>query len=793
MPKERRPPSEAQTEEGKKGLEQAEQLPVIDTVDALRDLADETGRMIDADAANAEMTTGRLQQVFDKVGIEPQIRAELTARHGKEVRGLRDEARVAIARETAEMNETPRASLWETAKRWREDHGERIAVIKQKKEDGSITAEYGKGVVNSKEKMCADDRQACVDAYVERLREGGREAPSAEALHAALEAGLNAKAEKRVLTIGRENVLFQEMTQEIAYADFQRRKEGGEATLGAEGISADMLVELDLEEKEELEMASMQEAREAVHNELLEYIEKGYLTEKEAALIQVTVEKYGDVYVAAFEGKRFPGGEIMTRERLIQDAYEGMRDNARKIAFQTKLDKRVFSGSDHGTRHICEGCTHFSETMMDSMNGLEGVDFKPQDEVLIRQIIIDHDIGYTTDAAQAKGGFEASKDHPCAGCDFVESNKDYYVQKYGQEGYDTIRDVVLNHSYVQTEYQGTRQESAPDEITYNRDLIRSVVSTVDAMGVTYETKAMDMFRHPEAIDLLLNVKLYTQTHDGKMDEAALAEVKKDFNTLIDTWVANGSVSAQRASGYRSAVENQFNPVTVEITLGQFTGVVREMTLKKRSDGTIAPEIQMDISRMAALVGDSFGDKTALKGFAKAMEDFGLSESLLQEQAATVHALQAQTDPTRRAELQARLRFESDRATFQVGEHETTGLQDEREEEIQAITEHFEQFQRDTVRSEIQRSFYRIRETPSNERGPEMAVAVGNELRALFELDDEEAEKINLLTQRLFTHITNDAEVSKIQAEVNRFKSKTEKERLRKYETAAATEALKLAA
>ena len=44
----------------------------------------------------------------------------------------------------------------------------------------------------------------------------------------------------------------------------------------------------------------------------------------------------------AFEGKRFPGDTPMTKEGLTQRAYEGMRDNARKIAYQTKLDKRVF-------------------------------------------------------------------------------------------------------------------------------------------------------------------------------------------------------------------------------------------------------------------------------------------------------------------------------------------------------------------------------------------------------------------------------------------------------------------
>lgn len=199
---------------------------------------------------------------------------------------------------------------------------------------------------------------------------------------------------------------------------------------------------------------------------------------------------------------------------------------------------------------------------------------------------------------------------------------------------------------------------------------------------------------------------------------------------------------------------------------------------------------MDVSRMAALVGDNFGDKTALKAFAKAMEDFGLPESLLQKQAATVRELQAEKDPARRTELQARLRFESDRATFQVGERETTGLPDEREEEIRATMERFKQFESDTVRSGLRQIFARILETNPEERTESIALEAGDQLRALFELDDEEAPQLETLKQRLIDTVGNDTEIHKIQAEVNKFKSKTEKDRLRKYETAVADEKLK---
>ena len=53
------------------------------------------------------------------------------------------------------------------------------------------------------------------------------------------------------------------------------------------------------------------------------------------------------------------------------------------------------------------------------------------------------------------------------------------------------------------------------------------------------------------------------------------------------------------------------------------------------------------------------------------------------------------------ELQKRLTFASDRATFIVSAPENRPvLSDEREEELRAITERFEQFDRDTVRTDV---------------------------------------------------------------------------------------------
>lgn len=768
-----------------------------ETPEELQALAGETQeRVRDAAATERDRVGALARGASERIGIGSAEAEALAARQAAEAEAIARDAEVQIAEvsggappRAAEPSGTEReasrhVSLWEKARAWREANAERIRKSKERQASGEITKDYGKkGAVNAKFKLCASAPDACAGRYIARLQKTGRPVPDGFTMQRVLKAF----AEGKTLASARDVVLMEEMSQELALEEYRKKKVEDGVTLGAEGIAADMFTELDLDGREELQVESLDQAAAAVRAELQEYVEKGHLNAKEMQLILETTSKFGQAYARAFEGKRFRGGTERSAQEVIQHAYEAMRDNARKIAFQTKLDKRVFSGSDHGTRHICEGCTHFSEQMMSSLKGLEGVDFKDQDEVLVRQIIIDHDIGYTADAAQAKGGFEASKDHPCAGCAFVEANKDYYSEKYGEEGYEIIRDVVLNHSYAQSEYGGTRPAAGEDELTYNRDLIRSVVSTVDAMGVTAETKAMDLFRYPEAIDILQSVKLYSETHDGKVEPEALDVFKQDLNAMVDALVADGKISAERAAGYRSAIENQFNPVTAEITLGQFTGVVREMKLSRRPDGTVAPEIRMDVSRLAALVGDSFGDKLALQGFVKAMKDFGLTEGRLREFAGLVRQLQSETDPARREALQQQLTYESERATFVISEQETTGLPDEREQELAAITERFEAFERETIRSEIRQQFERLRTVEPGARTPDMAQAIVDELRTLFELDDREAQMLEALGKHLKGNVQSDQGLDEVQGMIVRLKSRAEKQRLRKYEDAVAAQ------
>jgi hypothetical protein len=90
-----------------------------------------------------------------------------------------------------------------------------------------------------------------------------------------------------------------------------------------------------------------------------------------------------------------------------------VRDNIIKIHYQQKIDHQVISGSDHGVRHVIQG------SVANTLNALDQAEnVSPKEKLMAMQIMIDHDLGYMTDAA--KGSFKSAKDHPLASTAFME-------------------------------------------------------------------------------------------------------------------------------------------------------------------------------------------------------------------------------------------------------------------------------------------------------------------------------------------------------------------------------------
>ena len=123
------------------------------------------------------MINERLRGGLDHVDVDPIARKELAARQDREVNALGSEAQEEISRE-AGNTERPSVSLWERAKQWRTQNLDRITAVKAKKEDGTLTREYGKSTVNSKFKYGAENLPLCQTTYLDRRQATGRPLPS---------------------------------------------------------------------------------------------------------------------------------------------------------------------------------------------------------------------------------------------------------------------------------------------------------------------------------------------------------------------------------------------------------------------------------------------------------------------------------------------------------------------------------------------------------------------------------------------------------------------------------------
>ncbi len=502
--------------------------------------------------------------------------------------------------------------------------------------------------------------------------------------------------------------------------------------------------------------------------EVAGFVDRRFVTEREAEVILEYAERYAIDFVHAFDRRFGPD--------LPQRLFAIMRDNARKVAYQTKVDKRTLSGSDHGVRHIYQGNTAFAEQLIASA-AKAGADVKPRDAVLVRQIIIDHDLGYTTPAAQAKGGGGAAKDHPCVGCKYVEANAAYYRHTFGEHGFDVIRDVLLNHSYPSSLYENKRPEpTLKRPFTYNRPLIRSIVSTVDSLGVTAETKAMDLFRHPETIRVLQDARLELEAA-GTLSEAALERFKAELADAISVLEAAGRVSRERAAAYRQAVERKFGADVIKKTIGQYAGIVRSVRLARNEAGALVPEVRMDVSRLQALVAGTFGEEASLAGFKKALETFGLEPKHLDELGKVVSKLRRETDPGKRKKLLERLTFRSERACFVIGETETLGFRDERAEEFAALQGSFAALAEASPRQQRREAFRNLLRTDPP-RPNALVEATVERLTSLVDVTDpRQAERLAHLTGLLRSHADDDASVEALEKAFRSLLSKEERSRL----------------
>lgn len=486
---------------------------------------------------------------------------------------------------------------------------------------------------------------------------------------------------------GKNTPAEHEDAQALAYTDLQQKIDAG--VVDPSVIPTEVCLTLGVTPELGEIPQTYEGIADKVGQELRTFKEKGMMTEDELATVTREMTTFANLY-----GEAYGKGDVAS-------AYELTRDNARKLVYQHMRDKQVFSGSDHGFRHIVDGNIRFADQMVASLRE-KGIVVSAKDQVILHQAMYDHDLGYTTGAAQAPKGFDASKDHPLVSARLIEDNKAYYVDKFGEDGYRAIFDSVLNHSYPRLEYQSDGQE------VVHAGLIRGISSTVDSLGVTVETKTPEFFWNKDAMRTLLKIRLAQETMGGKVPEELMGQYRQELMVVADT-----EPDAVRRNGYRNAIGSFFNEVTAENTLGHYTGVVRSVQVEEvPSDGESHEEgheghegedkrfrvvVEMTPTEVYAALGNMFGDKLAAQSFVKAIKDLGLDASRLEAHARGVRQAKS------RGESHDVLDVVSDQAHVRVGNNfleDSTNPEVADTQKIQAIAEVFHEVEMLSARTEI---------------------------------------------------------------------------------------------
>ena len=124
----------------------------------------------------------------------------------------------------------------------------------------------------------------------------------------------------------------------------------------------------------------------SINSEVQGFMDSGLINYDDKSAIMNEIVKFSALYKTAFPNAS------------DKDALTLARDNARRIAYQAARDKEMFTGSDHGTKHILLGNMKLADDMIASLEA-QKIPVSAKDKVLIHQALIDHDLGYTTDEA----------------------------------------------------------------------------------------------------------------------------------------------------------------------------------------------------------------------------------------------------------------------------------------------------------------------------------------------------------------------------------------------------------
>lgn len=330
-----------------------------------------------------------------------------------------------------------------------------------------------------------------------------------------------------------------------------------------------------------------------------------------------------------------------------QQALDLIANNALNLAHQNIMDHMTLVGSSHGSLHVLHG----NSTML--LNICDQLNFTPRMRVLAMQAMFDHDMGYTkrtlVGSTGKEGVFDASKDHPLESTLRIEASRDQYIAIFGKEGYETIRNAVLDHSdpLGEGQYEGdtTKLRLMVDETASESERVEAAVACVDCLATVSNLKASPLIRdNPDVFATMTRIQqIWDQARaEGKTkgnapedmitDPELKAEADAIRHGLIDRIKAmdETQLSPEAQEAYVTSLESTMTwsdfmgSFAISLNM-QMIGASVSPDLRIDQQGGVHVEFSIDPDGQA-LIAETMTEKATAKiseaGVLKAADDFG---------------------------------------------------------------------------------------------------------------------------------------------------------------------------
>ncbi len=290
--------------------------------------------------------------------------------------------------------------------------------------------------------------------------------------------------------------------------------------------------------------------------DLIEQFTKGgnIVTDGERAILMRELIEYLADYSEALAEGEGTKNEGFTEHNALR-IYDLLRENARKYLFQSGVNYIYLTGSDHGVKHLIQGNVRFTTQVAEQLQ------WSAQDRVCLRQIAVDHDLGYTHAALQRfntleegipldNGYYGLVKDHPLYSSAYFEAHRPEYEEYFGKQGARNIGVGILDHSEV----KGHLRDRDPAK------RIQALFCRIDCMAVSADLKNAPAFMDPKvlvAMSKAFEAVEYLKDVDQRMGEIWKGgDVRGDEYKWLATVQASLRVIANQVKAYLLGLDKE---------------------------------------------------------------------------------------------------------------------------------------------------------------------------------------------------------------------------------------------